>query len=190
MCACQDSKLTASVQVVARLFLTSQTSRQPLRVAPRFAIAKLRLAGAHYALLHVRLPGLEPRITDPKSVVISISLQARFGEQYYTFLITKTQWYAVRMELSERYIKQLEQEGFTQVYEWQDKPGTVYKTHIHLGKVSLLVTDGSIVFDSKGEKKELKAGERFDVPPGVPHSAVVGPTGWIVIVGEEVAGDS
>lgn len=94
------------------------------------------------------------------------------------------------MELSERWIQKFESEGFANVYEWQDAPGTVYSEHNHKGKVSLFVTDGSITFDLSGEKKEVKANERFDVPPNTLHSAVVGPTGWIGIVGEEIAGDS
>lgn len=93
------------------------------------------------------------------------------------------------MELSERFIKELEQE-FPSVYEWQDKPGTIYEEHSHKGKVSLYVTDGSITFDFSGEKKEVVANERFDVPVSTQHSAVVGPEGWIVIVGEEIDGDS
>lgn len=94
------------------------------------------------------------------------------------------------MELSERFIAKLEQEGFPSVYEWQDAPGTVYDEHAHQGKVTLYVTDGSITFDFEGTKKEVVAGERFDVPVGKKHSAVVGPKGWIVIVGEEIEGDS
>ncbi len=94
------------------------------------------------------------------------------------------------MELSERYIQIFEKEGFASVYEWQDPAGRVYKPHSHKGKVSLFVTDGSISFDFSGEKKEVKAGERFDVSAGMEHSAVVGPQGWIVIVGEEIEGDS
>lgn len=94
------------------------------------------------------------------------------------------------MELSERYIQQFEREGFASVYEWQDPAGTVYEPHAHKSKVSLFVTDGSITFDLDGEMKEVKANERFDVPVGVTHSAVVGPEGWIVIVGEEIEGDS
>ncbi len=94
------------------------------------------------------------------------------------------------MELSERYIQKLEAEGFASVYEWEDGAGTVYPEHSHKGKVSLLVTDGSIIFDFTGQKKELIANQRFDIPVGIPHSAVVGPKGWIVIVGEEIIGDS
>lgn len=94
------------------------------------------------------------------------------------------------MELSERWLQKFEEEDFTSVYEWQDAAGTVYEEHSHKGKVSLFVTDGSITFDFGGEKREVKAGQRFDVPVGAPHSAVVGPQGWIVIVGEEIEGDS
>jgi quercetin dioxygenase-like cupin family protein len=94
------------------------------------------------------------------------------------------------MELSERYIKQFESEGFTNIYERQDASGAVYPEHSHKGKVSLFVTDGSVTFDFSGDKKEVKANERFDVPPNTLHSAVVGPTGWIGIVAEEIAGDS
>jgi quercetin dioxygenase-like cupin family protein len=94
------------------------------------------------------------------------------------------------MELSERYIKILEDEGFPFVYEWQDTPGTVYAPHAHTGKVALCITDGSITFDIDGEKKELTAPTRFDVPVGVIHSAVVGPQGALYIVGEMTEGDS
>ena len=93
------------------------------------------------------------------------------------------------MELSERFIRTLEQE-YDHVYEWQDPAGTVYEKHSHKGKVSLYVTDGSITFDFGDEKKELVANQRFDIPVGKEHSAVVGPQGWIVIVGEEIEGDS
>jgi quercetin dioxygenase-like cupin family protein len=98
--------------------------------------------------------------------------------------------YYIQMELSERYIQKFEDEGFTSVYEWQDAAGTIYEEHAHKGKVSLFVTDGSIAFDFAGVKKEIKANERFDVPPGRLHSAIVGTQGWIVIIGEEIEGDS
>lgn len=94
------------------------------------------------------------------------------------------------MELSERYIQKFEDEGFASVYEWQDPAGTVYEEHSHTGRVSIFVTDGSITFTIAGQTREVKANERFDVPVGQPHSAVVGPQGWICIVGEEIAGDS
>lgn len=94
------------------------------------------------------------------------------------------------MELSERWIKKFEAEGFTNVFEWDDQAGTYYAPHAHQGKVSLFVTDGSITFDFDGVSREIKAGERFDIPVGQEHSAIVGPEGWIVVVGEEIEGDS
>jgi hypothetical protein len=94
------------------------------------------------------------------------------------------------MELSERYMQKFEKEGFVSVYEHQDPAGAEYPEHSHKGKVSLFVTDGSITFDFNGEKKEIEATQRFDIPANTPHSAVVGPEGWIVIIGEEIEGDS
>jgi len=94
------------------------------------------------------------------------------------------------MELSERFIQTLEREGFAHVYEWQDPAGSVYQEHAHAGKVTIWVTDGSITFTLPDGEKEVLAGERFDIPVGIPHAAVVGPEGWIVIVGEEIDGDS
>lgn len=94
------------------------------------------------------------------------------------------------MELSERWLRKFEEEGFASIYEHQDSPGTVYEEHSHKGKVSLFVTDGSITFDFSGEMREVKSNERFDVPVGALHSAVVGPQGWIVVIGEEIEGNS
>lgn len=94
------------------------------------------------------------------------------------------------MELSERWIQTFEREGFPHVFEWSDSPGTVYPKHSHQGKVSIFVTDGSCTFDFNGIEKTVSAGQRFDVPIGKEHSAIVGPDGWIVIVGEEIEGDS
>jgi quercetin dioxygenase-like cupin family protein len=94
------------------------------------------------------------------------------------------------MELSEEWIQRFDKEGFPSVYDWSDPAGTAYQPHVHKGKVSIFVTDGEVEFDFGGEKKVLKAGERFDVPIGAEHSAIVGPHGWSVVVGEEIEGDS
>lgn len=88
------------------------------------------------------------------------------------------------MELSERYIRQLESEGYAQVYEGQDKPDAVYPPHSHEEKSSMCVTDGSIIFEINGQTQEVTAGNRIDIPANTEHSAVVGPEGVIYIVGE------
>jgi mannose-6-phosphate isomerase-like protein (cupin superfamily) len=94
------------------------------------------------------------------------------------------------MELSERCIKTLEKEGFPYIYEWSDSPNTVYETHSHQDKVTLFVTEGTITFTFAGETKQLRAGDRINVPPRIPHSALVGPAGCQLVVGEMIDGDS
>jgi len=94
------------------------------------------------------------------------------------------------MELSERFIQTLEKEGFADVFEWQDAAGTQYAEHTHTGKVTYMITDGSIIFTSDGISQEIPAGKRYDVPVGLPHSMKVGPRGWIGIIGEEISGDA
>ena len=94
------------------------------------------------------------------------------------------------MELSERCIQTLEKEGFTHVYEWSDAPGTEYAAHSHQDKVTIFISEGSIRMDIGGEQKDLRAGDRLDIPPKIPHSAVVGPHGCQFVVGEMIEGDS
>jgi hypothetical protein len=96
----------------------------------------------------------------------------------------------LNMELSGRYIQTLEKEGFADVFEWQDPAGKVYSEHSHAGKVTYMITDGSITFTLEGVDKLIKAGDRFNVPVGVPHSMQVGQYGWIGIVSEEISGDA
>ncbi len=88
------------------------------------------------------------------------------------------------MELSERFIQALEKEGFVSVYEWQDAPGTIRQPRQNKDKISLCVADGSMSIDCAGTKTELRAGQRFDIPPQVPYSITVGEAGVIYIVGE------
>ncbi len=94
------------------------------------------------------------------------------------------------MELSERCIAQLEKEGWPYVYEWQDKPGTVYKSHEHQGNVVLFVTEGGLSITMLGKTIEYRTGDRIDIPPHTLHEAVVGPRGAQYVVGEEIDGDS
>jgi quercetin dioxygenase-like cupin family protein len=94
------------------------------------------------------------------------------------------------MELSERCIQTLEKEGFPYVYEWKDEPGTVYPEHLHQDKVSIFITEGSLELKIGDESYLLKAGDRFNIPPQVPHSGVVGQEGCQYVVGEMIDGDS
>ncbi len=84
----------------------------------------------------------------------------------------------------------LRSEGFVHVFDWTDAPGAVYEPHAHKDKVTIFTTKGSVDFTINNQTLTFRAGDRYDVPPGVVHSAVVGPDGWSCIVGEMIPGDS
>jgi quercetin dioxygenase-like cupin family protein len=60
---------------------------------------------------------------------------------------------------------------------WSNGPGDRYGEHQHSYHKVLYCVKGSIVFESRGKRTELRPGDRMEIPPGVPHSAVVGPEG-------------
>ena len=90
--------------------------------------------------------------------------------------------------MKERIIEEFRKK-YPSVYEWKDESGHVYQSHAHKGKTSLYVVQGQVTFTS-GINKTLKEGDLFDVPPGIEHTAIVGPEGCEFIVGEEIEGDS
>ena len=83
----------------------------------------------------------------------------------------------------------LKEEGFSHVFDWHDEPNTEYPEHSHKGMVSFYVLKGSVAF-SGSINVIVKSGERFDVPVGIIHYAIVGTEGCDWIVGEEIEGDS
>jgi quercetin dioxygenase-like cupin family protein len=62
---------------------------------------------------------------------------------------------------------------------WSNGPGDRYGAHSHPYHKVLFCARGSIRFDlpGSGESFDLTSGDRLDIPPGTPHSAVVGPEG-------------
>lgn len=94
------------------------------------------------------------------------------------------------MELSERWMEKFEQEGFANVYEWQDEPNATYPSHTHRGKVSVFITDGSLAFRFADQTRTVTQNERYDIPVGVQHTITIGKHGCISVIGEEIEGDS
>ncbi|KND48683.1 MAG: hypothetical protein AB200_03100 [Parcubacteria bacterium C7867-005] len=90
----------------------------------------------------------------------------------------------------ENLTKKLKEEGFVNVYEWHDEPDTEYPEHAHKGAAALYILEGGVALDIGDEKIELREGDRFDVPAGKSHTAKVGSTGCIFLVGEMIEGDS
>ncbi len=85
----------------------------------------------------------------------------------------------------------LKSEGFIYIYKWHDSPNTKYPAHAHKGKVTLFVEKGDVTFNFSDDTTQIvKSGERFDVPVGLEHSAIVGKNGCEYVVGEIVEGDS
>ena len=70
-------------------------------------------------------------------------------------------------------------------YTWGNAPGDTYAVHTHTYtytytyRKQLICLAGSITFmlPATGEQIELHPGDEFDLPPGTPHGAVVGPRG-------------
>lgn len=62
---------------------------------------------------------------------------------------------------------------------WSNAPGFRYDEHEHDYHKVLICAEGSITFllTPTGEELELYPGDRLDLPPGWPHSAVVGTAG-------------
>jgi len=77
---------------------------------------------------------------------------------------------------------QLVREGL-RVRRWSNGPHAVYGVHDHpYGKV-LVVASGSITFTLQRSRqvKRLEAGDRLEVAPRTPHSAVVGSAGVVCL---------
>lgn len=91
--------------------------------------------------------------------------------------------------MEEELKKTLRREGFPFVYVWSDKPNTLYPLHKHQGKVTFFVIDGDVTF-THGIGKKISKGQRFDVPIGVEHTAIVGADGCMFVYGEEIEGDA
>jgi hypothetical protein len=85
--------------------------------------------------------------------------------------------------------KSFEFDGFKEVYEWYDEPNTIYEEHMHKGKVSIYIAEGSVTF-SGGINRTLVKYDSFDVPINTLHSAKVGSEGCKYIVGQEIEGDA
>lgn len=79
----------------------------------------------------------------------------------------------------------LKDEGFSDVYIWEDKPGFEYPEHTHEKHTVHIIISGEMeLLDSKGSRRLLKTGERFDIPAGTSHSAKMGAAGCRYVVGE------
>lgn len=68
-------------------------------------------------------------------------------------------------------------------YKWSNFPGDVYGAHSHGYDKVIHVIQGSIIFGlpDAGQRVELFAGDRLELPAGVKHDALVGPQGVVCL---------
>lgn len=59
--------------------------------------------------------------------------------------------------------------------------GAVVKEHSHANEQLGVVIEGSIDLTAGGETRTVSAGEAYVVPPHLPHSAVIGDAGVLII---------
>ena len=81
-----------------------------------------------------------------------------------------------------RLMEQLRGEGLKPT-RWTNDPHAVYGTHDHpYGKV-LVVASGAITFTLTATERAIpmRPGDRLEIPPRTPHSAVVGPEGVVCL---------
>jgi quercetin dioxygenase-like cupin family protein len=66
---------------------------------------------------------------------------------------------------------------------WSNAPGDTYDAHVHAYDKVLYVVEGEITFalPEEGQQIVLQAGDRFELPAGVLHEAVVGSQGVVCL---------
>ncbi len=83
------------------------------------------------------------------------------------------------------YRKQLEAEGFSHTFVWQDGPNAFYPDHTHAGLTAHIILNGEMALTMNGKSQTYRAGQRCDVPAGAVHSAKMGAIGCRYLVGEK-----
>ena len=86
---------------------------------------------------------------------------------------------------AEEWKHQLHAQGFRNVYDWQDGPGTEYPEHSHLCETAHIILEGEMTITMNGLACSYGPGDRFDVPAEALHSARMGPAGCRYLVGEK-----
>ncbi|HTT33019.1 MAG TPA: cupin domain-containing protein [Methylomirabilota bacterium] len=80
--------------------------------------------------------------------------------------------------------RQLEKEGFSHTYVWQDGPSVFYSEHTHAGETAHIILSGEMTLTMNGKSETYRAGDRCDVAAGAVHSAKMGPRGCRYLIGE------
>ena len=80
---------------------------------------------------------------------------------------------------------QLIEEGYDP-FRWQDPAGTTYPAHAHAHDESIWVVEGEITFQASGQSFRLGPGDRLMLPAGTLHTAHVGNSGAVYLIGQRL----
>jgi mannose-6-phosphate isomerase-like protein (cupin superfamily) len=89
------------------------------------------------------------------------------------------------MKSESQFRRELEAEGFTHTFVWQDGANASYSDHTHAGLTAHIIPDGEMQLTMNGESETFRVGGRCDVPAGAVHSAKMGPRGCRYLIGEK-----
>jgi len=81
-------------------------------------------------------------------------------------------------------IAQLQSEGFSHTYAWEDGPHTRYPDHTHRMETAHIILSGEMTLTMDGVSTTYRTGDRCDVPANAVHSAIMGPRGCRYLIGE------
>ncbi len=65
----------------------------------------------------------------------------------------------------------LTQEGYENIFIWEDPPGSFYDWHTHPYQEVRWIIEGEITMGTEEGKITMKAGDRLDLPAGTRHWA-------------------
>jgi len=83
-------------------------------------------------------------------------------------------------------IKRLKEEGYTNIYTWEDPPNAYYSWHIHPYEEVRWILKGEITIGTKDKTYKLSSGDKLRVPAGTEHWAKVGEEGVIYVCASKV----
>ena len=83
-----------------------------------------------------------------------------------------------------QYRKQLQDEGFSHTYVWEDGPNARYPEHTHAVETAHIILDGEMTVEMEGGSRTYCPGQRCDVPAGAAHAAFMGRAGCRYLIGE------
>ena len=70
-------------------------------------------------------------------------------------------------------IKQLEKEGYKDIFIWNDTKNTYYDWHKHPYEEVRFMIKGEMIINTKDKKFHLKPGDKLQVPAGEEHEAYI-----------------